>query len=134
MNEHIKKIVIVGGGTAGWITAGTLAAKLKDKVDSGYSITLVESPNIPIVGVGEGTWPTMRKTLKSMGIRETDFIKTCNVSFKQGAKFSKWVTGADDDFYYPKILTALILLLIGRHPLRRLLSLKRFAHKKHYVS
>lgn len=100
INKQIKKIVIVGGGTAGWITAGTLAARLKEKADSGYSITLVESPNIPIIGVGEGTWPTMRKTLKSIGVRETDFIKECNVSFKQGAKFSKWVTGAEDDYYY----------------------------------
>ncbi|XPF94557.1 tryptophan halogenase family protein [Colwellia sp. RE-S-Sl-9] len=100
MTKHIKNIVIVGGGTAGWITAGILASTLKKEVDSGFSITLIESPDIPIVGVGEGTWPTMRNTLKNMGIRETDFIKECNVSFKQGAKFSQWVTGAKDDFYY----------------------------------
>jgi flavin-dependent dehydrogenase len=100
MTTVIKNIVIVGGGTAGWITAGTLAAKLKQKVNSGYTITLVESPNVPAIGVGEGTWPTMRNTLKNMGISETDFIKQCNVSFKQGAKFAKWVTGKNDDFYY----------------------------------
>ena len=100
MTTEIKKIVIVGGGTAGWITAGTLAAKLKKSTNSGYSISLVESDSIPTVGVGEGTWPTMRNTLKNMGIRETDFIKSCQVSFKQGAKFAKWVTGSDDDFYY----------------------------------
>lgn len=92
--------MIVGGGTAGWISAGVLAAKFKQNNESGYSITLVESPSVPIIGVGEGTWPTMRKTLKMMGIRETDFINECHVSFKQGAKFAKWVTGADDDFYY----------------------------------
>ncbi|WP_076419180.1 tryptophan halogenase family protein [Colwellia sp. UCD-KL20] len=100
MTKHIKNIVIVGGGTAGWVTAGILASTLKKEVDSGFSITLIESPDIPIVGVGEGTWPTMRNTLKNMGIRETDFIKECNVSFKQGAKFSQWVTGGEDDFYY----------------------------------
>lgn len=100
MTSQIKNIVILGGGTAGWITAGTLAAKLKQKVDSGYSITLIESADVPTIGVGEGTWPTMRNTLKSMGIKETDFIRQCHVSFKQGAKFAKWVTGKDDDFYY----------------------------------
>lgn len=100
MSKPVESIIIVGGGTAGWITAGTIAAKLKNQNKQGFSITLVESPNVPTVGVGEGTWPTMRNTLRSMGIRETDFIRECNVSFKQGAKFAKWVTGQDDDYYY----------------------------------
>ncbi len=100
MNQLIKNIVIVGGGTAGWLTAGTIAAKLKKDKKSGFTITLIESPDVPIIGVGEGTWPTMRRTLLNMGIRETDFIKECNVSFKQGAKFAKWVTGSEDDYYY----------------------------------
>lgn len=100
MSKPIKSIVIVGGGTAGWITAGIIAAKLKKQNRTGYSITLIESPNVVTIGVGEGTWPTMRRTLKQMGIRETDFIRQCNVTFKQGAKFAKWVTGEKDDFYY----------------------------------
>jgi flavin-dependent dehydrogenase len=100
MEKFISNIVIVGGGTAGWITAGTLAAKFKKDRKSGFKITLVESPDVPIIGVGEGTWPTMRRTLRNMGIRETEFIKKCNVSFKQGAKFAKWVTGDEDDAYY----------------------------------
>lgn len=100
MTNEIKSIVIVGGGTAGWITAGVIASTLKKSAGSNYSVTLVESPDIPNVGVGEGTWPTMRNTLNKMGIRETDFIEKCNVSFKQGAKFSQWVTGDKDDFYY----------------------------------
>lgn len=100
MKESIKNIVIVGGGTAGWITAGIIASNLKKKFKTGFTITLVESSNIPPIGVGEGTWPTMRNTLKNMGIRETDFIRECHVSFKQGAKFSQWTTGKKDDFYY----------------------------------
>ena len=66
----------------------------------GLQITLVESETIGIVGVGEGTWPTMRTTLKKMGISETDFFRECNASFKQGAKFARWVTGEESDFYY----------------------------------
>lgn len=100
MAKPIKSVVIVGGGTAGWLTAGTLAAKFKADNSEGMSVTLVESPNVPIIGVGEGTWPTMRNTLRKMGVRETDFIRQCNASFKQGGKFVKWATGEEDDFYY----------------------------------
>ena len=100
MHGKTNKIVIVGGGTAGWITAGTIAAKHCSHPQSNVEVILVESPNIPIIGVGEGTWPTMRSTLINMGISETDFIRECDASFKQGAKFAKWVTGRKDDFYY----------------------------------
>lgn len=100
MASVVSSVVIVGGGTAGWITAGVIAATLKARTESGISVTLVESPNVPIIGVGEGTWPTMRRTLMTMGVRETDFIRACNVSFKQGAKFAQWVTGEADDYYY----------------------------------
>ena len=104
----VRSIVIVGGGTAGWITAGVLAAKHNANTTSntadGLKITLVESPDIKPIGVGEGTWPTMRSTLMSMGISETDFMRECDATFKQGAKFAKWVTGADDDFYYHPLM------------------------------
>ncbi|MDO6641667.1 tryptophan 7-halogenase [Shewanella sp. 5_MG-2023] len=103
-NKTIENIVIVGGGTAGWITAGTLAAKLNKQHEKNFSITLVESANVAPIGVGEGTWPTMRRTLKNMGIRETDFIRQCHVSFKQGAKFCQWVTGKQDDYYYHPLM------------------------------
>ncbi|QKX17554.1 tryptophan halogenase family protein [Microbulbifer sp. YPW1] len=100
MSDPIRSVVILGGGTAGWITAGTLAARFKKDHAQPVSVTLVESPSVPTIGVGEGTWPTMRSTLKKMGVRETDFIRECNVGFKQGAKFARWTTGAEDDFYY----------------------------------
>ncbi|MBA6257647.1 MULTISPECIES: tryptophan halogenase family protein [unclassified Colwellia] len=100
MSNPIKTVVIVGGGIAGWLTAGRLAAKHKGQSVNGLNVVLVESPHIPIVGVGEGTWPTMRSTLLALGISETDFIRECDASFKQGAKFAKWVDGKDDDFYY----------------------------------
>lgn len=100
MDKAIRKVIIVGGGTAGWLTAGTLAAEHLANSDSGIEVCLIESPDVAIIGVGEGTWPTMRATLKKMGISETEFICHCDASFKQGAKFAKWVTGADDDAYY----------------------------------
>jgi hypothetical protein len=100
MVSPVRSICIVGGGTAGWLTAGIIAARHRSDSGRGLQITLVESETIGIVGVGEGTWPTMRTTLKKMGISETAFIRECNVSFKQGAKFARWVTGKESDFYY----------------------------------
>ncbi|USI26400.1 tryptophan halogenase family protein [Alteromonas macleodii] len=102
-SEHnLRNIVILGGGTAGWITAGVIAAthRSNNTKSSTIKITLIEAPSIPIAGVGEGTWPSMRRTLKLLGVSETDFINQCNVTFKQGAKFRHWVTGRDDDEYY----------------------------------
>jgi tryptophan halogenase len=97
----VTSIVIVGGGTAGWLTAAVVAARHRERVARGHlSVTLVESPNIPILGVGEGTWPTMRTTLQRAGVAETDFFKGCDAAFKQGAKFARWTTGEADDFYY----------------------------------
>ncbi len=100
MSDAIKRIVIVGGGSAGWLTAGVIAAEHRRGEGSGLQITLLESPDVKPIGVGEGTWPTMRDTLRRMGVRETDFIRECDAAFKQGSKFVRWVTGAADDYYY----------------------------------
>ena len=87
--KKIKKVVVlcVRCGTAGWLTANHLGKKLHQ---SGVEVTLIESSNIPTIGVGEGTVPEMRNTLKYFGIRETDFIKRCNATFKQSIKFVDW--------------------------------------------
>ncbi len=100
MSDHIKKIIIVGGGSAGWLTAGLIAAEHQAKSNSRIEVTLVESPDVKTLGVGEGTWPTMRTTLAKIGISETTFIRHCDASFKQGSKFSAWCTGKDNDHYY----------------------------------
>jgi tryptophan halogenase len=100
MPRPVRKVVIVGGGTAGWLTAAIIAAKHKSRMPAGFSVTLVESPNTPIIGVGEGTWPTLRSTLSRIGVSETDFFRECDAAFKQGARFAGWSTGAPDDAYY----------------------------------
>ena len=104
MSQRTQSVVIVGGGTAGWLTAGIIAARHQGRMKSGFSLTLVESPTIPIIGVGEGTWPTLRSSLQKMGVSETEFFRHCNAAFKQGAKFAKWTTGADDDAYYHPLM------------------------------
>lgn len=94
----IERIAIVGGGTAGWLSACFLSAR-KQQFGCEPSITLIESPNIPTVGVGEGTWPTMRDTLATIGIDEAEFLRDCEASFKQGSRFDGWVDGTPDDSY-----------------------------------
>lgn len=100
MEKRIKQIVIVGGGSAGWLTAGILAAEHSSSTETGIQITLVESPDVNTIGVGEGTWPSMRNTLQTIGLSETEFIRECTAAFKQGSKFVGWKNGRADDFYY----------------------------------
>lgn len=94
MSGPVQHVVVVGGGTAGWLSACYLAARRP-----GLQITLVEAPGIPTVGVGEGTWPTMRQTLATIGIAEDEFLRECGAAFKQGSRFDGWVTGAAGDSY-----------------------------------
>lgn len=94
MNTAVSRIVIVGGGTAGWLAACRIAAAAPS-----LSVTLVESPDVATIGVGEGTWPTMRGTLAKIGIPEAEFLLACDASFKQGSRFVGWVSGSADDAY-----------------------------------
>ena len=90
MVSDCRRILIVGGGTAGWLTAGYLARMLGAGRPGGIAITLVESRDIGILGVGEGTFPTIRKTLSRIGIDEAELVRRCGATFKQGAKFVHW--------------------------------------------
>ena len=98
----VSRIVVVGGGTAGWLTASLIAARADPAATAPLDIVLVESPDIPTIGVGEGTWPTMRRTLERIGLGEADFLLACDASFKQGSRFDGWRTGdADDSYLHP---------------------------------
>lgn len=100
MSEAVERIVVVGGGSAGWLAAGVIAAGHHSGAPGGVQVTVVESPDVRTIGVGEGTWPSMRDTLRRIGVSETDFIRACDASFKQGSKFVGWVTGGNDDQYF----------------------------------
>lgn len=93
-----KRVLIVGGGTAGWLTAGYLARRLGADLPGGARITVVESADIGILGVGEGTFPTIRRTLSTIGIDEAEMVRRCGATFKQGAKFVGW---ADEPGVHP---------------------------------
>lgn len=100
IDSPVRHVVIVGGGSAGWIAAARIAARNATALADGVRVTVIESASIGTIGVGEGTWPTMRNTLRKVGIRETDFFRHCDAAFKQGARFNNWTTG-DDGYYHP---------------------------------
>ena len=102
MDRPVTRITIVGGGTAGWLSACLVAARADPSAAARIEVTLIESPDIPTIGVGEGTWPTMRRTLERIGLDEAEFLLACDASFKQGSRFDGWRTGeADDSYYHP---------------------------------
>ncbi len=84
-----QKIVILGGGTAGWMAANLMATHW---IDKGIDITLVESPDIGTVGVGEGSTPPLKHFMETIGADEAEWMKACNATYKVGIDFRHWST------------------------------------------
>lgn len=91
-----KKIIIIGGGSAGWMTAATLVKAFSD-----CEIIVYESPTEPIIGVGESTLGQIRVWTNFLGIDEKDFMKHCDASYKLSIKFTDFYKKDYGSFHYP---------------------------------
>jgi hypothetical protein len=94
-----KKIVILGGGTAGWIAANLLAEHWGEK---DFDITLVESPDIGIIGVGEGSTPPLKHFMEVIGTQESDWMSRCDATYKTGITFRGWSAKPGfEEYFHP---------------------------------
>src|SRR5580765_1506890 len=87
MQQMVKRVVIVGGGTAGWMAAAAFGKLL---AGGDYSITVVESSEIGTVGVGEATIPPIMDFIRTLGLDEEQLVRRCNATFKLGIQFKDW--------------------------------------------
>lgn len=104
MTTPVTEVLIVGGGTAGWLTAGVIAATHagKDAFNHRLQVRVIESDGIAPIGVGEGTWPSMRSTLMRIGISEAELVREASATFKQASKFVDWHRhGTHNSYYHP---------------------------------
>src|SRR5215813_13233246 len=99
-NEPIRSILVVGGGTAGWLSATYLHRALGETV----KVTLIESKTIGRIGVGEATVSTLRYTLAFLGFAEADWMPHAGAAYKLAVRFEQWnrppAEGAEH-FYRP---------------------------------
>lgn len=97
MQNTLKSICIVGGGTAGWMAASLLSSALQG---SRIKITLIESPDIATIGVGESTVPSIMEFLRVCQIDLKEFVQSTSASFKLGIRFDDWLTPGVQ-FFHP---------------------------------
>ncbi|GAA0822639.1 tryptophan 7-halogenase [Colwellia asteriadis] len=96
MQNALKSICIVGGGTAGWMAATLLSSALRG---SNIQITVVESPDIATIGVGESTVPSMMDFIQASQINLKEFIQATSATFKLGIRFDDWLTQGESYFH-----------------------------------
>lgn len=123
-----QKILIVGGGTAGWMTALIMA---RAWIKRGFEIHLIESPEVGIIGVGEGSTPALKQFFDKVGIAESEWMPECNATFKTGIRFDHWSTKPDCESYFHPFASSLdchTLPLFMRNAHARVRGLDVYAH------
>lgn len=96
-----KSVLIVGGGSAGWIAAAYLDAALNAGGQRAVDITVVESPNIPRISVGEATIPSIQHLLGVIGVDEKEFMKATDATFKQSIRYVNWLHKEGHAYHHP---------------------------------
>ena len=96
-----KRILVVGGGSAGWTAAAYLNAALNVGNRKAADVALVESPDVPRIGVGEATVPNINRTLAMIGIDELEFMKGVDATFKASIRFVNWLDGKRRFYHHP---------------------------------
>ena len=96
MSKKIKSVCIVGGGSSGWMTAATFATQFPK-----MNITIIESPDFPILGVGESTLGGIKHWTSLIGLEDKDFLKETDGSYKLSIKFTDWSGKNTGGFHYP---------------------------------
>jgi len=91
-----RSVVIVGGGTAGWMTA----SYMRKALDKSISITVLEAPHIKTIGVGEATFSTVKLFFDFLGLAEHEWMPSCNGAYKLGIRFANWRADGRN-FYHP---------------------------------
>lgn len=98
--KSVKRVVIVGGGSAGWMTAAYLDAALNTSDLRTVDVTLVESPDVPRIGVGEATIPSINHVLAVIGLDEIEFMKRVDATYKHAIKYVDWLDGRGESYYH----------------------------------
>jgi tryptophan halogenase len=96
-----RKVLIVGGGSAGWMAAAYLNAALNRDGRQVADISLIESPDVPRIGVGEATIPNINHILAVVGIDPHEFMRRVDGTFKQAIKYVNWLEPANNHYYHP---------------------------------
>ncbi|MEX2496697.1 MAG: tryptophan halogenase family protein [Woeseia sp.] len=96
-----KKVLVVGGGSAGWSAAAYLNAALNRDGEKTAAISLLESPDAPRIGVGDATIPNINHILSVIGIDEREFMANVDGTFKQSIRYVSWLEGRGESYHHP---------------------------------
>src|SRR6516225_7150978 len=128
VDPPVRDVCVVGGGTAGWMTALLLA-------DSAFGarlrVTVLESPSVGIIGVGEGSTPWLKDFFDRLGIAESTWMPACNATYKSGISFDGWSTRPGFERYFhpfPSTLDNHVMRAFGEHAHARLGGVDLPAH------